>query len=130
MRLMKTLLKRCRNMGSRRGSVTVEFVSIIPMIVLMSMFIWQVVIAGMAVMKTQTALQDAVRIASITEDLEEAQQKGLQSFGDSSSYKLQNLEVNLDEDRAVATASTKIELIFMSSRTLSYSETAQAPVMK
>lgn len=127
---MKTLLKRCRNMGSRRGSVTVEFVSIIPMIVLMSMFIWQVVIAGMAVMKTQTALQDAVRIASITEDLEEAQQKGLQSFGDSSSYKLQNLEVNLDEDRAVATASTKIELIFMSSRTLSYSETAQAPVMK
>ncbi|PTX55278.1 TadE-like protein [Melghirimyces profundicolus] len=113
-----------------RGSVTIEFVFIIPMIVLMAMFLWQVVIAGMAVISTQSALQDAVRVASITEDVDKARHEAMKTFGNSSNYRLQNFNVNIQGDRAVATANTKIDVIFMSSRTLSYSETAQAPVMK
>ncbi|GGE21543.1 hypothetical protein GCM10011571_24530 [Marinithermofilum abyssi] len=114
---------------NKKGSVTIEFMFLIPLFMFMALFIWQVVIAGLAVMNTQTALQDAVRVASITEDEDAAREQAYKTFGNPSSYKLSNLSIDVQNDRAVVTAKTDIDVLFMSS-TISYTKTAQAPVLK
>lgn len=89
--------------------------------------IWQAVILGMAVMKTEEALQNAARVASITRNAALAQTEGIKSFGNHDDMHL-NLSVSLDGTNAKASAVTTIDLLF-ASQSLTYEGSATAPIV-
>ncbi|MFO1442100.1 pilus assembly protein [Bacillus sp. Bva_UNVM-123] len=57
---------------NERGSATIEFLSMIPLILLVMMIFWQFLVAGYAVIITQSAANEAAKIYSVTESKEQA----------------------------------------------------------
>jgi len=128
MKWMKKVVKFSRQ--HRSGGSTVEFVIILPLFLMMAFFVFQFAIAGLAIMDTQAALRDAVRVASVTGDKEKAIQQGKASFGGSGFYRLSQFDITFYEDKVVAKAHTKIDVLFMSSNPFDYDQTAEAPIVK
>lgn len=113
----------------RKGSVTVEFILIIPAFVMLSLVVWQMAVAGLAVINTQAALRDAVRVAAVSNDPAKARQQAIQSFGNSSDYRLRDISVSIQGDKAVARATTEIDILFANLTPITYTRTAQAPIL-
>ncbi|QED46418.1 TadE family protein [Cytobacillus dafuensis] len=63
---MKKLLK------NERGSAIIEFVSMVPLVLLLMMILWQFLVAGYAVIITQSAANEAAKVYSVTKDSTEA----------------------------------------------------------
>lgn len=63
---MKKLLK------NERGSAIIEFVSMVPLVLLLMMILWQFLVAGYAVIITQSAANEAAKTYSVTKDRNEA----------------------------------------------------------
>ncbi|MBS4193292.1 pilus assembly protein [Bacillus sp. FJAT-49705] len=63
---MKKLLK------NERGSAIIEFVSMVPLVLLLMMILWQFLVAGYAVIITQSAANEAAKVYSVTKDSSEA----------------------------------------------------------
>ena len=104
----------------RKGSVTLEHVLLFPVFIILSLIVWQLILSGMAVMGTHSALRDAVRVASTTGDTERAEKQGKDSFGQSGSYKLKSLDVKIENDGAIAKAKVEIPILFMASKPITY----------
>lgn len=122
--------KLCRlSRSHRKGSVTLELITIIPLVVLMCLVVWQFVVAGMAVSETQSMLKDTVRYAALTGDEKKAKKKGQDSFSKSNHYYLHSLNVKIEKGKAKATAKTKIKFVFFSLPPFTYESKAQAPVI-
>lgn len=51
---------------NERGSATIEFLSMIPLILLVMLIFWQFLVAGYAVIITQSAANEAAKIYSVT----------------------------------------------------------------
>lgn len=115
--------------SQKKGSVTIEFVLIIPLFVMMAMVIWQFAIAGLAVINTQSALRDAIRVATVTHDINAARKEAYKSFGYASDYRLKNVEIQIGHDNVIAKATTEIDILFMKSNSFHYKRTAQAPLV-
>lgn len=60
--MMKKLLK------NERGSAIIEFVSMVPLVLLLMMILWQFLVAGYAVIITQSAANEAAKVYSVTKD--------------------------------------------------------------
>jgi Flp pilus assembly protein TadG len=113
----------------RSGSATVEFVLVIPFFLLMALVVWQFAVAGLAVLDTQAALRDAVRVAAIEKDPGAAIQQAKASFGKSGAYRA-SFDVNIGSDRAVVTAKTEIDIVFASGLPpITFTRSAVAPVL-
>ncbi|WP_313798382.1 pilus assembly protein [Cytobacillus sp.] len=63
---MKKLLK------NERGSAIIEFISMVPLVLLLMMILWQFLVAGYAVIITQSAANEAAKTYSVTKDRAEA----------------------------------------------------------
>ncbi|KOP83350.1 TadE family protein [Cytobacillus solani] len=63
---MKKLLK------NERGSAIIEFISMVPLVLLLMMILWQFLVAGYAVIITQSAANEAAKNYSVTKDRMEA----------------------------------------------------------
>lgn len=63
---MKKLLK------NERGSAIIEFISMVPLVLLLMMILWQFLVAGYAVIITQSAANEAAKTYSVTKDRMEA----------------------------------------------------------
>lgn len=113
----------------RSGSATVEFVLVIPFFLLMVLVVWQFAVAGLAVLDTQAALRDAVRVAAIEKDPGAAIQQAKASFGKSGAYRA-SFDVDIGSDRAVVTAKTEIDIVFASGLPpITFTRSAVAPVL-
>ncbi|PMB04021.1 hypothetical protein CEN49_21755 [Fischerella thermalis CCMEE 5273] len=115
---------------NKKGAATVEFVIIIPLFLLMATVLWQAAVLGKAVLDTQAALRDAVKVASTTGDAEKGKEQGKTSFGNWGNYKMKNLTVEIDGDEVIAKAETEVPILFMKSSTYTYTSEAQAPVVQ
>jgi hypothetical protein len=62
---------------SERGQSTVEFVAMIPVVVLLAGALWQAVVAGQAVWVSGAAARAAARAAAVGGDAEEAARRAL-----------------------------------------------------
>jgi Flp pilus assembly protein TadG len=113
----------------RSGSSTVEFVLVIPFFLLMALVVWQFAVAGLAVLDTQAALRDAVRVAAIEKDPGAAIQQAKASFGKSGAYRA-SFDVNIGSDRAIVTAKTEVDIVFLSGLPpITFTRSAVAPVL-
>ncbi|SDD09282.1 TadE-like protein [Melghirimyces thermohalophilus] len=129
---MKKWITMIRKFSHRRrkGASTIEFVIILPLFFVLCMVVWQFVITGMAVMDTQAALRDAVKVAATTGNVEKAEKLGKESFGDSTQYVLDDFEVEIKDGEAFAKAKTQVPILFMTTEPYTYENSSKAPVLE
>ncbi|TCP69224.1 M23 family metallopeptidase [Baia soyae] len=103
----------CWSQSKRKGSATLEMVSMLPLYILLALLIWQLAIAGLAVVDAQSAMRDALHVAAQTRDEEQAEKDGKAAFGEGKQYQLTKLSVDIKGEEATAKAEIKIPIIFM-----------------
>lgn len=113
----------------RKGAATNEFVVILPLFFLLGLVIWQLVLTGVAVMDTQAAVRDAVRVGSTSGDEKKAVTEGKSSFGSPKVYSLKKFTVDIKGEEVEVKATTKIPMIFMSSAPFTYQTKSEAPLL-
>lgn len=116
--------------GFRKGASTVEFIVIIPLFILLGLVIWQSILFGMAIIDTQAALRDAAKVASTSGDEEKAEKQGKKSFGDNEQYKLEKIDVNIDDDIVKVEAKTTVPLLFSNAPDYQYESSSEAPLIQ
>lgn len=121
-RLMRLIPK------GRKGAATLEFVTVLPLVILMCLVVWQLVVAGMAVLEAQSVLKKGVRLAASSGNAKEAEKKGRLSFQESDYYSLDSYQVEIKDQRATAKAKVKIKVLFMSSSPFTYTSSAKTPI--
>ncbi len=114
----------------RAGAATLEFTIVLPLFFLLCLVIWQLIVVGMAIMDTQAALRDAVKLAATSGDTKKAIEQGKSSFGTSNQYELTSLKVEIKDNKVHASAKTKIPVLFTSALPYTYENTAEAPVVQ
>ncbi|MFD1408544.1 hypothetical protein ACFQ49_10340 [Kroppenstedtia eburnea] len=91
---MATKFKRILKCG-KKGSATLEFITILPLVIFMCLFVWQLIVAGMAVFETQWVLKEGVRIAASSGSTKEAENKARSAFHASDYYSLDSYKVKI-----------------------------------
>lgn len=113
----------------RRGASTVEFMVILPLFFFLGLVVWQLVLAGMAVVDTQAAVRDALRVGSTSGDEKKAIKEGKAAFGSSKGYSLKKLTVHIKGEEVVVKATSKTPIIFMDSSPFTYQTKSEAPLL-
>lgn len=52
---------------NERGSATIEFIGMVPLVLLIMLILWQFLVAGYAVMVSQSAVNEAAKTYSVTD---------------------------------------------------------------
>ena len=95
------MIHRFRN---NRGSSSVEFIAILPFFILLGLVVWQFAVIGYAILNTQAAARDGIRVASTVWQTDPARQAAKKSFGQSTSYySLTKVDVEIDKVNSEAT---------------------------
>ena len=116
---------------SRKGASTTEFIVILPLFFLLSLIVWQLVVAGMAVMDAQAALRDAVKFAALKGDEKKAEEQLEASFGENSQYTLKKYDIDIKDGEVTGKAEVEIPIIFMDGMSpITYETDSKAPVLK
>lgn len=127
----KKLMVRWSRLKSRKGASTTEFIVILPLFFLLSLVVWQLVVAGMAVMDVQAALRDAVKFAALKGDEEKAEDQLKTSFGQNSQYSLKKYDIDIEGEEVIGKAEIEIPIIFTEGMSpITYETDSKAPVLK
>ncbi|WP_210367932.1 TadE family protein [Bacillus sp. REN3] len=59
-------MKRKERLDNEKGSATIEFLAMIPLVLLILMIFWQFLVAGYAVIISQSALNEAAKTYAVT----------------------------------------------------------------
>lgn len=86
-------MKIPRHVKNEKGSLSIEFLGILPFYFLFFLILWQVVASGYALMTLKSAANDGASVYSMTNDLNEARQTVRDSIGSGSVLTFDNLEV-------------------------------------
>ncbi|SDW87913.1 TadE-like protein [Marininema mesophilum] len=117
---------------NRRGAITVEFVAILPLLLLTACFIWQMAICVMAVVETENTMRDQVRYAASTGNIKKAERDGKRDFGMAPDYyRLKTFDVykKKRDNHIKVRAETKIRIIFLPSKEITYRSHKQAIII-
>jgi|SRR5690606_17014180 hypothetical protein len=125
---MFSSLKRSIRLN-QMGSVTMEFVVTLPVLIFILLFIGQFFVAGMAVVETEGVLRDTVRYAAETGDVKKARKLGLERFDTTRFYEMESLKVEIKDKQVIATSRTRIDLLFSTMEPLQYRSSVKAPVI-
>ncbi|MFC4075475.1 TadE/TadG family type IV pilus assembly protein [Salinithrix halophila] len=104
----------------KRGGVTVEFVTILPFCVLIALFIWQSAIFVLAMMHTEELLRDQARVAATTGEFKKVEKQGKKDFPSSDYYHLSKFTIKEKDKHIVAQAVTKVKIVFIPSKDMTY----------
>lgn len=105
---------------SRKGGVTVEFVTMLPLMVIVALLLWQAAVSVMAIMETESMIRDQGRLAASGDSLKEAENRGKESFRDTDYYYLESFKLKKEDDNIIATAETRIRVVFIPSGDFAY----------
>lgn len=81
MRIMK-------HFKNEKGSMTLEFIGILPFLFLFLLLLWQMVALGTSILSAQSAVNEAAKVYAVSEDFSEAEQiaKDIVGTGDLMSF--------------------------------------------
>lgn len=113
-----------------KGSVTLEFIVVLPLVVFMCMFVAQFVVAGMAVLETQNFVKDGARLAASSGKLKKEEVRGKREFNNNHNYWLSSYRVKRKGGQLVTTAETKIRCIFLPIEPFTYQYSAKSPMIE
>ena len=77
-------LKKFKSIRNERGSMSIEFIGILPFYFMFFLLLWQVVASGYAVLSLKSAANDGAQVYALTGDYREAVDAVKESIGDSS----------------------------------------------
>lgn len=109
--MFKEIKKRVRN--NEKGSASIEFIGIIPLVFLIMLILWQFLISAYAVIITQSAANEAAKVYSITESASEAYAAAstiVNTAGSSIEFSGSTIS---GADDFKATVSVKIKFVFL-----------------
>jgi len=94
-------LKVSKLLKNERGSLSIEFLGILPLYFLLFLLLWQVVASGYAVISLKAAASDAAQVYAVSEDYYETKEVIDKSIGGSSllkshSFFIQNVPGSAD----------------------------------
>ncbi len=123
---------------SEEGSSTIEFLGILPFILLVIMIAWQLIVTVQAVVVAQSAANEAAKVYSITEDSYEAMQAAKKIVDVGGSYLTFTGASGMTKKDFTTTVNVDIDLIFIpkkifpgkSTPSISYTSTASGKVIK
>nr|WP_295974881.1 pilus assembly protein [uncultured Bacillus sp.] len=81
------------SLQNEKGSISIEFLGILPFFFLFFLLLWQVVGTGYAVFTAKTAVNDAAKTFAATDDLNQAIGVAKDTLGNSSVIKYKDLAV-------------------------------------
>lgn len=106
---------------NEKGSATIEFLSMVPLVLLIMLIFWQFLVAGYAVIITQTAANEAAKVYSVSEvetnpvsareDAEKAAKKVISNSG--KNLEFQDLSTNRTGRDFTMTVKVNMNLLFI-----------------
>ncbi len=72
MQPLKEMKRKKRYLSNEKGSVTIEFIGILPLVFLIMLICWQFLIGAYAVITAQAAANEAAKVFAITQNESEA----------------------------------------------------------
>ncbi|MFB4169302.1 TadE/TadG family type IV pilus assembly protein [Virgibacillus sp. JSM 102003] len=82
-----------KKLKNERGSLSIEFLGILPFFFMFFLVLWQVVASGYALHTVKTAASEGAKTYAATTDIDEAKDTITQAIGNSSVVDYQGLEV-------------------------------------
>ncbi|MRG29340.1 peptidoglycan DD-metalloendopeptidase family protein [Laceyella tengchongensis] len=128
---MRIFSKIIYSVRRKKGASTTEFIVIMPLFFLLALVVWQLVVAGLAVLDAQAAIRDAVKVASTEGDEEKAKEQFETSFGSHQKEAIESFELEIDDQEVIAKAKIKIPIIFAEGMPdMTYNTSSKAPVLQ
>ncbi|MBS7531744.1 pilus assembly protein [Hazenella sp. IB182353] len=124
---MKPVFRLLKN---DKGSATVEFLTVMPLVVFMCLFVWQFYVAGIAIMETNNLVREGVRIAAESKNEKKEEKRGMKVFPVRDNFKLETYDVVYKKDKVRIKAETSIEYVFLPFPPFTYKTSAQAPIIE
>ncbi|PTM54770.1 TadE/TadG family type IV pilus assembly protein [Desmospora activa] len=124
---MKSIFKR--HISKRKGSVTVESIIILTLFLFMTLFVWQFVVAGIAILETQDWLSRASRDLAMGEPKADVEQLARDRFKSAAYYTLNDIHLELEDEKATAKAEIGIHPVVKGLPIFPYQTEVIAPVM-
>lgn len=119
-----------RELRNRRGSGVIEFLGLMPLVILIALAVWQFALVGYGIINTQAAARDGVRVAATNSDPADILRTVRTSFGeDTKFYRLDDVDINNDGSEAKVTVSVSFFTVFLpKSVTIPFTWEVTAPV--
>jgi Flp pilus assembly protein TadG len=132
---MRSIIEKLKN---EKGSSTIEFLGILPLILLVVMIAWQLIVSVQAVVVAQSAVNEAAKVYSITENSSEASQAARNIVDAGGSYLTFNGASGMTQKDFTANVSVSIDLVFLPEKimpgnatpSISYTSKATGKVIK
>jgi hypothetical protein len=123
---------------SEEGSSTIEFLGILPFILLVVMIAWQLIVSVQAVVVAQSAANEAAKVYSITEDSIEATEAAERIVNAGGSYLSFSGATGMGNKDFTTSVNVEIDLVFLpkkifpgkSTPSISFTSTASGKVIK
>ena len=77
-------MKKFKSIRNEKGSMSIEFLGILPFYFLFFLLLWQVVASGYAVLSLKSAANDGAQVYALTKSHSEAEEAVKKSIGNSS----------------------------------------------
>ena len=77
-------MKKFKSIRNEKGSMSIEFLGILPFYFLFFLLLWQVVASGYAVLSLKSAANDGAQVYALTKSYSEAEEAVQKSIGNSS----------------------------------------------
>ncbi len=137
MKVEKTI-KIPNEIKNEKGSSTIEFLGILPLILVVVMIAWQLIVSVQAVVVAQSAANEAAKVYSITENSSEASQAAQNIVAAGGSYLTFNGASGMTQKDFTANVSVSIDLVFIPKKimpgnatpSISYTSKATGKVIK
>ncbi|MDR6227065.1 hypothetical protein [Desmospora profundinema] len=124
---MRSIMKR--HLLRRKGSVTLESIVILTLFLLMTLFVWQFVVAGIAILETQDWLTRASRDLSIGEPKKDVEELAKERFKSASYHTLKAIDLKVEDGQATVKAEIGIQPIIKGFPVFPYQTEVVTPVM-
>ncbi|RDI37948.1 TadE-like protein [Falsibacillus pallidus] len=123
---------------NEEGSSTIEFLGILPFILIVIMIAWQLIVTVQAIVVTQSAANEAAKVYSITDNPVEAEQAARKIVNTGGSYLKFESATGLFDKDFTTTVNVNIDLVFIpksifsnhQAPSISYSSKASGKVIK
>ena len=104
-----------RLLKSEKGSISLEFLGVLPFLFLFMLLLWQAVASGVAIIRTQSATNEATRVYATTHDQLKAENKAKDIIGSGSIMTYKGLEIIQDynDDDFKTTVDVDLSLVFI-----------------
>ncbi|PFG03894.1 TadE/TadG family type IV pilus assembly protein [Bacillus sp. es.034] len=132
------MFKLKEKLKSEEGSSTIEFLGILPFILLVVMIAWQLIVSVQAVVVAQSAANEAAKVYSITEDSVEATEAAKRIVNAGGSYLTFSGASGMANKDFTTSVEVEIDLVFLPKKifpgrttpSISFTSTASGKVIK